>query len=123
MLTYAPILLFCLSRDITVPASIQKSVEAAGNMTYASYLVHFPIQLVIALGFAMMKAPIPFYDVTFFAVYIATTLLASYFTYRYFEAPAQKLIRRNLIRQNPDRDVLLRPAVAAVRPTARSMTK
>jgi peptidoglycan/LPS O-acetylase OafA/YrhL len=118
MLTYTPILLFCLSRDITVPASIQKAVEAAGNMTYSSYLLHFPIQLAIVLGFAILGSPIPLYDVTFFGVYIATTLLASYFTYRYFEAPAQNLIRQSLIR-----DALLRPAVAAVRPTALSITK
>jgi peptidoglycan/LPS O-acetylase OafA/YrhL len=118
MLTYTPILLFCLSRDITVPASIQKAVEAAGNMTYSSYLLHFPIQLVIVLGFAILRSPIPLYDVKFFGVYIATTLLASYFTYRYFEAPAQNLIRQNLIR-----DVLLRPGVTAVRPTALSITK
>ncbi len=98
LLTYTPILLFCLSREITVPASVQKAVEAAGNMTYSSYLLHFPIQLLIVLGFAFAGAPIPFYDVTFFGIYLATTLLASYFTYRYFEAPAQTLVREILLR-------------------------
>jgi peptidoglycan/LPS O-acetylase OafA/YrhL len=99
LLIYTPVLLFCLSREIFVPASIQKTVEAAGNMTYSSYLLHFPIQLLIVLCFSITGAPIPLYDVTFFAVYLATTLLVSYFTYRYFEAPAQKLVREFFLRR------------------------
>jgi peptidoglycan/LPS O-acetylase OafA/YrhL len=98
LLTSTPILLFCLSRDIVMPASLQKVVEAAGNMTYSSYLLHFPIQLVTVVGFAMVRAPIPLYDGTFFGLFIGTTLLASYLTYRYFEAPAQNLIRERLLR-------------------------
>jgi peptidoglycan/LPS O-acetylase OafA/YrhL len=98
LLTFTPILLFCLSRDIIMPASLQKVVEAAGNMTYSSYLLHFPFQLTVVVGFAIFRAPIPLYDGTFFGLYIATTLLASYLTYRYFEAPAQNLIRELLLR-------------------------
>jgi peptidoglycan/LPS O-acetylase OafA/YrhL len=98
LLSYTPILLFCLSREIVVPAAVQKAVEAAGNMTYSSYLLHFPIQLMIALGFSILSTPIPLYSVTFFAIYLATTLLASYLTYRYFEAPAQKLVRGFFLR-------------------------
>jgi peptidoglycan/LPS O-acetylase OafA/YrhL len=98
LLTYTPILLFCLSREITVPAHVQKAVEAAGNMTYSSYLLHFPIQLLIVLCFSITGAPIPLYDVMFFVVYLATTLLASYLTYRYFEAPAQNLVREFFLR-------------------------
>ncbi len=103
LLTYTPILLFCLSREITVPAAVQKVVEAAGNMTYSSYLLHFPIQLIFVIGFTLAGTAIPLYDVRFFAIYLATTLLASYFTYRHFEAPAQNLVR----------ELLLRPRVAA----------
>jgi peptidoglycan/LPS O-acetylase OafA/YrhL len=66
-------------------------------MTYSSYLLHFPIQLLIAAGFAASAVPIPFYDGWFFAIFITSTLLASYFTYRYFEAPAQALIRNYLL--------------------------
>ena len=104
-LTCTPILLFCLSREISVPASVQKAIEAAGNMTYSSYLLHFPIQLVIVIGFAVTGWQIPLYDVTFFAAYLAGALLLSYLTYRHFEAPAQNLIR----------DYLLRPGTAAAK--------
>ena len=98
LLAYTPILLFCLSREFVVPVAIQNVIEAAGNMTYSSYLVHFPIQLIAAVVFAMLGAPIPLYDGTFFGLYIGTTLLTSYLTYRYFEAPAQNLIRELLLR-------------------------
>ncbi|MDB6097573.1 MAG: hypothetical protein JWN58_276 [Gammaproteobacteria bacterium] len=98
LLGFTPILLFCLSRDIVMPALLQKAVEAAGNMTYSSYLLHFPIQLIAAVVFAMLGVPIPLYDGTFFGLFIGTTLLASYLTYRYFEAPVQNLIRELLLR-------------------------
>jgi peptidoglycan/LPS O-acetylase OafA/YrhL len=68
-------------------------------MTYSSYLLHFPIQLMIVLGFAIIRAPVPQYNGTFFGIFIAITLLASYLTYRYFEAPAQNLIRDLLLRR------------------------
>lgn len=98
LLICTPMLLFCLSRDILLPAPLQRFVEAAGNMTYSSYLLHFPIQLMAVLGFTFLRAPIPLYDSTFFGLFIGTTLLAAYLTYRYFEAPAQRLIREALLR-------------------------
>jgi peptidoglycan/LPS O-acetylase OafA/YrhL len=98
LLTFTPILLFCLSRNIVMPPSLQKVVEAAGNMTYSSYLLHFPIQLMTVVGFAIVRAPIPLYDGTFFGLFIGVTMVASYLTYRYFEAPAQNLIRELLLR-------------------------
>jgi peptidoglycan/LPS O-acetylase OafA/YrhL len=104
-LTYTPVLLFCLSREITMPASVQRTIEAAGNMTYSSYLLHFPIQLMVVIGFTMLGTKIPFYDVWFFGLYLAATLLASYLAYRYFEAPAQSLVR----------EIFLRPRAAAAK--------
>jgi peptidoglycan/LPS O-acetylase OafA/YrhL len=97
LLAYTPLFLFCLSRDIAMTPWTRKLVEAAGNMTYSSYLLHFPIQLMIALGFALFGVPIPYHNTTFFVVFIAMTLLASYFTYYWFEAPAQNLIRKRLL--------------------------
>jgi peptidoglycan/LPS O-acetylase OafA/YrhL len=96
-LTCTPIFLFCLSCKITVPAPAQRLLEAAGNMTYSSYLAHFPIQLLIALGFSMSGSPIPFYNAWFFAMFVASTLLTSYLAYRHFEAPAQTLLRNYLL--------------------------
>jgi len=96
LLFYTPILLFCFSGQMVLSLPSQRLLEAAGNMTYSSYLLHFPIQILIALGFSIVRRPIPFYDDLFFASFVAVTLLASYLTYRYFEAPAQALIRSHL---------------------------
>jgi peptidoglycan/LPS O-acetylase OafA/YrhL len=112
LLGYTPLLLFCLSREIAVPRPIQDAIVAAGNMTYSSYLLHFPIQLAIMLGFALAARPIPVYSGALFAVYLLTTLLLSYLTFRYFEAPAQRLIRAAFRRDVPAREALT-PASSA----------
>jgi peptidoglycan/LPS O-acetylase OafA/YrhL len=104
-----PILLFCLSREIKLPQVMQRAIVAAGNMTYSSYLLHFPIQLVIVLCFAAAGRPVPVYSGALFAVYLLTTLLLSYFTFRFFEAPAQRLIRSAFRRDDgPAREALRR---------------
>lgn len=92
-----PVLLFCVARDFALPPRVQGLLEAAGNMTYSSYLTHFPIQILIAVGFAMSGDRIPFYDVWFFVTFIVATLLTAYLTYRYFEAPLQTLLRNTLL--------------------------
>ncbi len=97
LLFYTPILLFCFSGHMALSPPSQRLLEAAGNMTYSSYLLHFPIQILIALGFSIVRLPIPLYDELFFASFVAATLLASYLAYRYFEAPAQTLIRSHLL--------------------------
>ena len=103
LLTFTPVLLFCLSREVAMPAWLQKVVEVAGNMTYSSYLLHFPLQLIAVVGLGFVRAPIPLYDDRFFGLFIGTTLVASYLSYRYFEAPAQSLIRDLLLRPRPAR--------------------
>jgi len=110
LLAYTPFLLFCLSREVAAPRTLQSAVEAAGNMTYSSYLLHFPIQLVIVLCFAVAGRPVPIYDGALFAAYLFATLLLSYFTFRYFEAPAQSLVRSVLRRADGPAQGALRRA-------------
>jgi len=113
LLGYTPLLLFCLSREIAVPRPIQDAIVAAGNMTYSSYLLHFPIQLAIMLGFALAARPIPVYSGALLAVYLLMTLSLSYCTFRCFEAPAQRFIRGALrSAEKPARNAL-RPASSA----------
>jgi peptidoglycan/LPS O-acetylase OafA/YrhL len=117
ILAYTPILLFCVSGDIRVTPAIQSWIEAAGNLTYSSYLLHFPLQLVIVLGFAIVGSPVPFYDTTFFVIFIAGTLLASRLAYLYFEAPAQDIIRDRLLsRSDAGASTSLFAAAAQARP-------
>ncbi len=99
LLILTPVLLFCLSSDISLPAPIEKVVVAAGSMTYSSYLLHFPFQLLLALGFSLLQKPIPFNEIWFFLLFVVTTLVASLLTYRHFEMPAQRMLRSFLLRR------------------------
>lgn len=99
LLIYTPILLFCCSGQLTLPRRVQALLEMAGNMTYSCYLLHFPIQLAIALACVAMQRPIPYGDHLFWVAFVLPTLVASHLTYRWFEAPAQRLIRSTLRRK------------------------
>ncbi|NPU12367.1 acyltransferase [Bradyrhizobium sp. 83012] len=100
LLVITPMLVFACAASITVPRRIEVLLQAAGNMTYSCYLLHFPIQLAIALVFASLGRAIPYYSDLFWLGFMGLTLTAAYLTYRWFEAPAQRLIRRALLRKN-----------------------
>ena len=88
-------------RHLSVPRRVRNVIEATGNLTYASYLLHFPLQLAIALAYSWANRPIPYRDGTFFAAYVLTTLVASYGTYRLFELPVQRYLRQRWLPQPP----------------------
>ena len=99
LLVYTPIVLFVCARHFALPQRVEDLLQAAGNMTYSCYLLHFPIQLMIALAFAWLQRPIPYRDHLFWAAFVVSTLVAAHLTYRWFEAPAQRLIRNTLLRR------------------------
>jgi peptidoglycan/LPS O-acetylase OafA/YrhL len=103
LLLTMPLVLFCCSGRLVLPRRIETLLETAGNMTYSCYLLHFPIQLAIALGFSLAQRPIPYQSYLFWAAFVLPTLVASQLTYRYFEAPAQRLIRSVLLRKDARR--------------------
>jgi peptidoglycan/LPS O-acetylase OafA/YrhL len=94
LISYTPALLFVAARRFAVHPALQRSVEVAGNMTYSSYLIHFPIQLAIALAFTTFHRAIPYERLDFFCGFFFLTLLAAYGIFRWFEMPAQSYIRR-----------------------------
>lgn len=92
--TYVPILLyFVTAKDFGISPRIQKSIETAANMTYSSYLIHFPIQTTLALYFLSNNQDIPYYDPAFFAFFMASVLISSHYIYKFFELPTQQFIR------------------------------
>jgi peptidoglycan/LPS O-acetylase OafA/YrhL len=96
LLGWVPALLFIAAQPVRLPVAVQRIIEAAGNMTYSSYLLQFPLQLAISIVL-LRTAPAPlFYSPVFFAAYIAVTLVAVRLVYRFFEWPAQGAIRRRL---------------------------
>jgi peptidoglycan/LPS O-acetylase OafA/YrhL len=96
LMSYLPVLLFFSAQRFNVAPFIQKTIEATGNITYSSYLIHYPLQLAIAIFFMFAEKEIPYYSEIFFAGFIFTTLFASHYIYKLFELPVQNRIRKKL---------------------------
>lgn len=94
LLFFTPLFLFLGAPFPDVSPGTQKLIEAAGNMTYSSYLMHFPIQLAIAIYFAVSGETIPSYSIPFFCSYVVATLITAYLVNRYFELPFQRYLRK-----------------------------
>jgi len=97
LLAYMPCALYCLAQPLHAGRRLAGVIDAAGNLTYASYLLHFPLQLAIALYFDARAESIPLYGKLLFVFYIGASFGAAYFVYRFLERPAQSWLRRRLL--------------------------
>ncbi len=72
--------------------------ETLGNLTYSSYLIHFPLQLVIMLllGFAGVRHDLP-YSPWFLLAYLAIILPLARLIYKRVELPAQNYLRQRFV--------------------------
>jgi peptidoglycan/LPS O-acetylase OafA/YrhL len=93
-MSYTPALLFFTAQHFSVAPFIQKTIETAGNITYSSYLIHYPLQLVIVICFMFAEKEVPYYSEMFLVGFIFITLFASYYLYKLFELPVQNRIRK-----------------------------
>lgn len=91
---YVPFLIYAGTINIALTKKCNEVIAAFGNMTYSSYLLHFPLQLLMVLIFDFFSITIPIYDSLFFGAFLLGILLLSYFAYRFFEKPMQDIIRR-----------------------------
>jgi peptidoglycan/LPS O-acetylase OafA/YrhL len=99
LLVAVPCLLVILSRDWPMLARWQGPVQFAGNLTYSSYLLHFPLQLMLAIAVASSGIVLPVTSNWFLAAYVGVTLGAAALSYRWFELPAQRWIRRRTLKR------------------------
>jgi len=97
LLVYLPVALFWLAQPFTLRPALARAIEAAGNMTYSSYLLHFPLQLAIALFFARRGQPLPLYGAPLFLFFIGATGALAWAAYRWLELPAQRALRGRLL--------------------------
>jgi peptidoglycan/LPS O-acetylase OafA/YrhL len=93
VLVLSPALIMLCVMHIPATRYTSGALVAAGSMTYSSYLLHVPIQLVAATVASYASLSIPIYSVAFFLSFLAITLLLSFYCYKYFELPAQKYLR------------------------------
>ena len=100
LLILIPVFLYFASTNIEINKSAASFINGLGNLTYSSYLTHFPIQLLIVNWFANYQVKIPFYEAWFFGLYILIVLIVSFLTYHYFEMPIQKYLRNKMLPLN-----------------------
>lgn len=78
-----------------LPSLVGKWFVTLGNLTYASYMIHYPLQAatVLAFGALAIRPHDYFYQGIFFLAYVIITFVLSYFVYHKFEKPTQVFIR------------------------------
>ena len=85
-------------------AAVVRRLSFLGDLTYSSYLVHFPIQLILVQivdmagwGRTIFLSPLTF------VLYLLFIAMVSLVLYRGFERPAQNWLRRILLAKRPAR--------------------
>jgi peptidoglycan/LPS O-acetylase OafA/YrhL len=97
LMLFTPALIFLFVANVPTSPLAARVLVPAGNITYASYLMHFPIQILVVTLFGYAGASIPIYTTGFFLSYMAVTLFISHWVYEVFEMPAQRMIRRRFL--------------------------
>ena len=94
LLLAVPCLLVMVAKDWRPLERLQTPIQFAGNLTYSSYLLHFPLQLLLAIAVAATDMNLPLESGWFLGAYLSLTLGAAAASYRWFELPAQRWIRQ-----------------------------
>jgi len=93
-LFFSSVLLLSLVLDKSVVYKFSKKFTFFGNLTYASYLLHIPIQLIFI-------NIITYFDISFeiftgkdfFFIYLFVVYFSAYYTYKFIENPLRRSIR------------------------------
>lgn len=78
-------------------ASVSKLIATLGHTTYASYLLHFPLQLLVANLSGGHPERLPLAEPWCLLAYLAATFALAVGVYRWVEVPAQAALRKRLL--------------------------
>ena len=92
-----PILLYLLSSNFNFGSNLNNLIQLFGNLTYSSYLIHFPIQIIIVSFYYIIELQIPFYSPFFFIAINLFTLICSFYIFTYFELKSQRFLRNKFL--------------------------
>ncbi len=71
------------------------SFRIIGDITYSTYMIHFPLQLFIIILVSKMKVTVDYYHSAVFLSYLSALTVLAVLTYFFIERPAQNYLRRN----------------------------
>ena len=91
--------LFLLAQEFRPLDRHAQLLQAAGNCTYSSYLIHFPLQLAVAIAAAAGGYVLPVTSPWLVLGYLAATFAAARWVFVHFERPAQDWIRAATLRR------------------------
>ena len=88
--------------QVSIPdrfAPVNTVLTFLGDMTYSSYMVHFPLQVVVVMLLENLGIPMPalFFSPIFFLAYLLAVFVIARIMFRGFERPAQDWLRRLLL--------------------------
>lgn len=93
LMLVVPPVLYLAAQDIPALNRWQTPIQAAGNVTYSTYLIHFPMQLIVAIIAVAAGINLPVDAAWFLLAYLAATMVLGRVVFVRFEAPVQDMIR------------------------------
>ena len=92
---FTSILLFAVFLDFNFDYKVKKYLSTAGNLTYASYVLHIPFQLFIILFINFFNINYSIFTTSYFLItYLIGIFCISYLSYRFVENPLRNSIRK-----------------------------
>ncbi len=93
-----PMTILSLALIETTRGTFGKRLSLVGDISYASYLLHFPLQLAIAIVIVPLSVNLElFYSPLSMALFFIVLIIGSLVSHRYFEVPMQNFLRRKLL--------------------------
>lgn len=93
-----PVLVIVLALADDALRLVTRRLRWLGDISYSSYLLHFPLQLAVVTWLAWTGLEIDFRSPLTLAAFFVLLILLSLLCYRYFERPAMQWLRTKLQR-------------------------
>mgnify|MGYP001177336824 CR=1 FL=1 len=92
------LLIFVLSEELIKGKKVQDFFRISGNLTYALYLLHIPVQLTILLIVKNFNfSDLIYFETYFFFIFFGILISSAYLCFRFYENPMNKKIRIALL--------------------------
>ncbi|HEU0310290.1 MAG TPA: acyltransferase [Sphingomicrobium sp.] len=101
LLAATPPLLLLAAQDWQLLGRWPQTIQAVGNLTYSTYLIHFPMQLLVAVACAATGLVLPVQSPLLLVVYLVATIAIGRWLFLRLERPAQNWIRRQTLAPRP----------------------